>query len=73
MFDSFYVCYILLGTPLTPTANLKMLVAAASALDEDKATCGISKTEDDLFANGSQSSGRKMKSLSLLCDRYECS
>lgn len=49
-----------------------MLVAAASALDDDKADSSVTKTEDDLFANGSQSSGRKMKSLSLLCDRYEC-
>ena len=66
------------GTPLTPTANLKVLVAAASsALDREKEECAARKL---MFKGGSGGGGasegegnnisRKMKSLSLLCKRY---
>lgn len=59
---------ILSGTPLTPTANLKMLVAAAStAFDRE---CMAKKA---MFQNVSEkedeNSSRKTKSLALLCKK----
>lgn len=58
----------MLGTPLTPTANLKMLVAAAStAFDRE---CMAKKA---MFQNVSEkedeNSSRKTKSLALLCKK----
>lgn len=67
-----FVTFICAGTPLTPTANLKVLVAAASsALDRELAECTARK---EIFKEGGDydsmlSTGRKMKSLALLCKR----
>ena len=61
------------GTPLTPTANLKVLVAAASsAFDRELAECTARKEifKDSGDYDSVLSTGRKMKSLALLCKRW---
>ena len=71
-FSSFHVS-VSEGTPLTPTANLKMLVAAASsALDREIAnnTTIPSKQSGNATDKDEEGSSRKMKSLSLLCRKY---
>ncbi len=61
------------GTPLTPLANLKMLIAAASsALDRERETEGAARRESaaarvDTVAE--ETTGRKMKSLAILCKK----
>ena len=61
------------ATPLTPTANLKMLVAAAnSALEMENANAaatGSSCLIDNQSDRDDEASSRKMKSLALLCKR----
>lgn len=53
-------------TPPSPTANLKMLVAAASsALDRENAA----ETSQNQMDKDDEGSSRKMKSLALLCKR----
>ena len=74
MISLFFIC--LLGTPLTPTANLKMLVAAASsALDLENANAATSGVQSSIHDNQSdkedESSSRKLKSLALLCKRSD--
>lgn len=61
------------GTPLTPTANLKMLVAAAnSALEMENANSAATNSSclvDHQSDRDDEASSRKMKSLALLCKR----
>lgn len=67
---------MILGTPLTPMANLKVLIAAASSAFEKE--CGRSseakkpcRIVDKMKAEGNteDSGGRKMKSLAVLCQK----
>ncbi|XP_019853177.1 PREDICTED: uncharacterized protein LOC109582724 [Amphimedon queenslandica] len=62
------------GTPLTPTANLKMLVAAAnSALEMENANSAATSGScliDNHSDRDDEASSRKMKSLALLCKRF---
>ena len=58
-------------TPLTPLANLKVLIAAAStALEQECASGGRGGDGVDEGGTGDDGGGRKMKSLSVLCQRY---
>ena len=52
-------------------ANLKVLIAAASsALERESASSGRSGDGTDGGTGGDDVGGRKMKSLSVLCQRY---
>lgn len=52
-------------------ANLKVLIAAASsALERECASSGRSGDGTDGGTGGDDVGGRKMKSLSVLCQRY---
>ena len=61
------------ATPLTPTANLIMLVAAAnSALEMENANAAATSGScliDNQSDRDDEASSRKMKSLALLCKR----
>lgn len=63
-------------TPLTPTANLKVLIAAAAASSEyaEEGNSADNSTREDLGVVEEEvedkSSGRKMKSLAMLCNKY---
>jgi transcription factor E2F7/8 len=62
-------CNYLNATPLTPTANLKMLVAAASsALDREN----LEKAGEVLQQNSDKDDcqSRKTKSLAILCKKF---
>ena len=67
-----HVCpcyYIPTVTPLTPTTNLKMLVAAASsAFDREKEESETKKMST--MDTDDTGTSRKMKSLALLCKKY---
>ena len=59
-------------TPLTPMANLKVLIAAAaasSALERECASSGRGGDGIDGGMGAEDRGGRKMKSLSVLCQR----
>ena len=56
---------------MTPMANLKVLIAAASsALERECASSGRGGDGTDAGTGGDDAGGRKMKSLSVLCQRY---
>ena len=56
---------------MTPLANLKVLIAAAStALEQECASGGRGGDGVDDGGAGDDGGGRKMKSLSVLCQRY---
>lgn len=63
------------GTPLTPLANLKVLIAAASsALDRERecasASAGVGVLGASVTVGGEEeATGRKMKSLAVLCKK----
>ena len=66
------------GTPLTPLANLKVLIAAASsALDRERecasAGAGAGVLGASVTVGGEEgveeATGRKMKSLAVLCKK----
>ena len=65
-FQFFKFCSTL-ATPLTPTTNLKMLVAAASSALDRERQCEEAKKNNE---NDDSSTSRKMKSLALLCKKY---
>lgn len=64
------------NTPLTPTANLKVLIAAAAASSEfvEEGSLADTSGRDDVGVVEEEiedkSSGRKMKSLAMLCNKF---
>eukprot|EP00731_Ephydatia_muelleri_P029735 Em0021g258a len=64
------------NTPLTPTANLKVLIAAAAASSEfvEEGSFADNSGREDLGVVEEEmedkSSGRKMKSLAMLCNKF---
>ena len=78
--NSSFPCLSLAGTPFTPLANLKMLIAAASsALDREREAAALEENNQsaasdvgsmcEVGSEGDDAGGRKMKSLSVLCKK----